>query len=122
MQSGTWSGRNGLPPIVPRRELKEALLDLLGDGKEHHDDEIVPTLAERFAVSQHDRARRLASGRSVLGNEIDWAKKELNEENRIERLGPKRYRLADRAPSSSDTSVRITIVARTGVDVEINRI
>ena len=85
-------------PLPDRASIERALLELLGDGKVHDDDDIVASLVKRFGLTAADLREQIANtGRSKFGNRIDWAKGDLSEGKRgkklIHRAGPKKYQI-----------------------------
>lgn len=85
-------------PLPNRQSIAQALLEVLGDGQVHDDDNIVASLKERFGLSAADLAEQISNtGRSKFGNEIDWAKGDLGEGKRgrklIQRVGNKKYKI-----------------------------
>lgn len=88
-------------PMVEREALKAELIELLADGREHHDDELLEVLATRLRLTPEQRSKRHENiNRTVFGNELDWAKGALNRERVVLRVRPKVYRLVRDEPSS----------------------
>ena len=106
--------------IVERAHLKTALLELLADGREHGDAALVDTLARWFRLSDEQRSQvHAASGRTVFGNEVDWAKAELTQAHLVTRVAPKVYRTRHppailRFASKADAGERLTDLAKAG--------
>ena|SRR5579863_9162908 len=84
-------------PLPNRQNIERGLLEFLGDGRIHHDDDIVSTLVRRFGLSANDLREQTKNGRSKFGNEIDWVKGDLGEGKRgkklIRKVAPKRYQI-----------------------------
>src|SRR5947209_4410708 len=102
--------------ITPDRPaIERALLELLADGNEHHDDEIYPALLKRFDLNEKDLPV-YKSGRTTFGNEIDWVKGDLGEGKRgkkqIRRTGRGKYCILplglERLSHMSDAHLRRT--------------
>jgi hypothetical protein len=88
--------------MVERQRLKDALLELLGDGRDHGDAEMLQVLGRRFELAPEQLAQRHEhSNESIFGNELDWAKSELSRERLVLRVKPKLYRLTRRKPNTT---------------------
>lgn len=81
--------------LPDRQSIRDALLEVLGDGRVRHDDDIVAALVKRFDLSTADLQERTNTGRSKFENEFDFAKGDLGEGKRgqklIRRVGSKKY-------------------------------
>lgn len=82
--------------LPDRPNIERALLELLGDGQVHDDEDIVPSLEKQFRLTAADR-EILKNGRSRFGNRIDWVKGDLGEGKRgrklIRRVARKKYQI-----------------------------
>lgn len=74
-----------------------ALLEHLGDGRDHPNQETLDCLASRFALSAEERQLLLPSGKQELfRNRVAWAKSHLKQAGLIESPSRGIYRLSDR--------------------------
>lgn len=85
-------------PLPDRQSIERALLESLGDGRVHNDDDIVDSLVKRFGLTAADLQEQIfKTGRSKFGNEIDWAKGNLGVGKRgkklISQIAPKEYQI-----------------------------
>jgi restriction system protein len=84
-------------PIPDFQSVMPALLEHLRDGAERSNQETLDVLAERFGLTEEERAELLPSGRQALfTNRVAWAKSHLKRAGLIE--SPRRgvYRIAER--------------------------
>jgi restriction system protein len=72
------------------------LLEVVGDGKIHRLDDVVPRLAEVLNLSEADRAEQIPSGQSRLRNRAYWAKLYLSQAKVVETVGPGSFRITQR--------------------------
>jgi len=83
---------------MPKRPaIARALLELLGDGAVHNDDEICESLIGRFGVDESQLPIIKKTGRPKFRNEIDWVKVALGEGKRgkhmIRQISERHYQI-----------------------------
>lgn len=83
------------------------VLKVAGDEKEHNLPETIDVLAERFSLSDEDRAETLRSGQSRFYNRLGWSITYLKKAKLLTSSGPGRFKITERgsellrtAPSS----------------------
>lgn len=73
-------------PVPDFQTLMRPVLELHADGSDHESGEVVTTLAERFNLSQAERAEMLPSGRQKLfNNRVAWSVTHLAQAGLLER-------------------------------------
>jgi restriction system protein len=79
------------------QSLMRPILELLSDGRERSTAEVRNALADRFGVSDDERAELLPSGSGrVFDNRVGWANTYLQHAAAIERVRRAVYRITDR--------------------------
>jgi hypothetical protein len=80
-------------PLPDRRTIKIALLSQLKDGQVHRSGEIEDRLISHFGLSAEALAELTKTGRTKFGNEIDWAKVELQQQGLLVKTASRHYRI-----------------------------
>jgi hypothetical protein len=86
-----------MPDLYPKRKALELpLLELLGDGLVHDDDDICESLILRFHVDE-SKLSFTKKGRPRFRNEIDWAKGRIGDKGEgkgwIRQVSDKHYQI-----------------------------
>lgn len=87
-----------MPDSYPKRKALELpLLELLGDGLVHDDDDICESLIRRFNVDESKIGVNKKTGRPKFRNEIDFAKGRIGDKGEgkgwIRQLSDKHYQI-----------------------------
>ncbi|MDQ3688021.1 MAG: restriction endonuclease [Acidobacteriota bacterium] len=84
-------------PIPDFQSLFLPILELLSDGKPHHVQEWIAALADRFELSESERAELLPSGKDRrFNNRVGWARTHLKKARLIECVQSGVYLLSER--------------------------
>lgn len=101
--------------IPKTHDIKAALLRALGDGQEHLLRDLVPVLAQEFALSREDLALRHASGALKFENRVRWARQHLKDEGLIATPGRGVVQITPQGQARLDTRERLTAATATPV-------
>lgn len=87
-------------PIPDFQAIMRPWLELVSDGKEHALQDVISELADRFSLTEAERAEVLPSGfQAKFTNRVAWAATHLNKAGAIARVSRGRYVITDRADS-----------------------
>jgi len=90
-------------------------LKVAGDEKEHNLSETLEILAERFSLSDEDRAETLRSGQSRFYNRLGWSITYLKKAKLLTSSGPGRFKITERGNQllqSPPSSININFLER----------
>lgn len=83
-------------PVPKFDQIMLPLLEIAADGKEHRLNDVVPALADRFNLTEAERAETIPSGQSRLRNRTYWAKLYLSQARAIDTVGAGLFRINER--------------------------
>ncbi|WP_347485934.1 restriction endonuclease [Vandammella animalimorsus] len=97
---------------IPKvNEIKVALLRALGDGQSRLLRDLVPVLAQEFALSPEDLAVRYASGDLKFENLVWWARQHLKDENLITSPGRGVVQITPQGQARLGAESRLTVAS-----------